>query len=414
MVTIVASNDNSITGDDVNSVKSHVLEVSPLEMLAVTTAEKGKIGNTKPKIQLSLETKILSMLNSLEEKTNDISKIMHALEERVMCISAKLESTESNTALFERNREHLNSIIIDDVLNKRNDQAEFTPSVINYQAYNSNSLDRKVTHNDVAMVADNAIPQSVENVLEEYPNSNLHLSTTDISSHHAKKGYTTTELKEKYYDDNQKETIVAKRMSWAERVEELEFYKKSNGNCDVPQSHETGLGIWVSAQRSQYKRLVAGKSSSLAAPRKTLLEKIGITWSLRKRSTWEERFSELKTYFQTYGTCDVPNSRKHLWSWCHNQRQAYKRAQEGRPAPLLAERVALMETLGFRWNHRSDPSVNFVETTERIPTNTCTIQTPLHVQSMFPEGQGRHTDLYLASNYNHSQLEASNQIQHQV
>lgn len=143
-----------------------------------------------------------------------------------------------------------------------------------------------------------------------------------------------------------------RRLSWNERFEELKRYKDSNGHCDVPQIYDTGLGTWVSAQRSQYKRYAVGKTSSMTHQRKASLDKIGFSWSLRKRFSWDERYAELKHYSDTHnGSCDVPNEGdyKALWTWCQNQKQAYKRGREGKSHPVPAERVQMMEQIGFRW-----------------------------------------------------------------
>lgn len=147
-----------------------------------------------------------------------------------------------------------------------------------------------------------------------------------------------------------------RRLSWNERFEELKRYKETNGHCDVPQIYDSGLGTWVSAQRSQFKRYIIGKSSSMTHQRKAALDRLGFSWSLRKRFSWEERFAELKGYSETHnGSCDVPNEGdyKPLWTWCQNQKQAYKRGREGKSHPVPVERVTLMEQIGFRWSTSS-------------------------------------------------------------
>ena len=143
-----------------------------------------------------------------------------------------------------------------------------------------------------------------------------------------------------------------RRLSWNERFEELKRYRESNGHCDVPQIYDTGLGTWVSAQRSQFKRYIVGKTSSMTHQRKSALDKLGFSWSLRKRFSWDERYAELRHYSETHnGSCDVPNEGdyKPLWTWCQNQKQAYKRGREGKSHPVPSERVTMMEQIGFRW-----------------------------------------------------------------
>lgn len=143
-----------------------------------------------------------------------------------------------------------------------------------------------------------------------------------------------------------------RRMTWNERLEELKCYKEANGHCDVPQIYDSGLGTWVSAQRSQYKRFSMGKTSSMTAQRKESLQKLGFSWSLRKRYSWDERFAELRSFSEAnQGSCEVPNEGiyKPLWAWCQNQKQGYRRGFEGKGPVIPAERVAMMERIGFRW-----------------------------------------------------------------
>jgi len=138
------------------------------------------------------------------------------------------------------------------------------------------------------------------------------------------------------------------RFTWDDRALELKRYKEANGHCDVPQVYDSGLGTWVSAQRSQYKRFSIGKTSSMTTQRKDALETLGFSWSLRKRYSWDERFGELRVFSAAnQGSCDVPNEGvyKALWAWCHNQRDTYQKGFDGIPA----ERVAMMERIGFRW-----------------------------------------------------------------
>ena len=175
-----------------------------------------------------------------------------------------------------------------------------------------------------------------------------------------------------------------RRLSWNERFEELKRYKESNGHCDVPQIYDTGLGTWVSAQRSQFKRYVVGKTSSMTHQRKAALDKLGFSWSLRKRFSWEERFSELKHFSQTHGgSCDVPNEGdyKPLWTWCQNQKQAYKRGKEGKSHPVPMERITLMEQIGFKW---TTGSAEYIPSTASFPS----LSTPTEASSSPPMSDG--------------------------
>jgi hypothetical protein len=139
----------------------------------------------------------------------------------------------------------------------------------------------------------------------------------------------------------------SRRLSWNERLGELKRYKESNGHCDVPQVYDSGLGTWVSAQRSQHKRFTMGKTSSMTKQRKKALENLGFSWSLRKRYSWDERFAELRAFSEeNQGSCKVPNDGiyKQLWAWCLNQRHGYKNGL------VPGERIAMMQRIGFCWD----------------------------------------------------------------
>lgn len=153
-------------------------------------------------------------------------------------------------------------------------------------------------------------------------------------------------------DVNETEGDGSRKSTWDERFEELKFYKGKYGHCNVPQLYESGLGTWVSAQRSQYKRFKSGKTSSMTKKRQQDLEELGFAWSLRKRHSWEERFNELKAFSEANdGSCDVQNEGelKGLWAWCQKQRVAYKTSAEGKGPIIPRERVLKMEEIGFNW-----------------------------------------------------------------
>jgi hypothetical protein len=77
------------------------------------------------------------------------------------------------------------------------------------------------------------------------------------------------------------------------------------------------LGVWVSAQRQQYKLLGSGdpskrrRAAPLTSDRIALLNEIDFTWTIRSRDSlgesWNQRLEELKEYKKEYGTTLVPS-----------------------------------------------------------------------------------------------------------
>jgi hypothetical protein len=125
--------------------------------------------------------------------------------------------------------------------------------------------------------------------------------------------------------------------AWEERCNELVAYTQKNGDCDVPQREETGLGRWLRNQRTAYK------NEKLTPERQKRLEALEVQWG-RYEATWEERCNELVAYRQKNGDCDVPQREEMgLGRWLRNQRTAYKNEK------LTEERQKRLEALGVRW-----------------------------------------------------------------
>lgn len=74
---------------------------------------------------------------------------------------------------------------------------------------------------------------------------------------------------------------------------------------------------------------------------------------------WNERFEELKEYYNQHGHSDVPYSHadKKLSRWVTNQRQLKKQGK----ASMAEERVVLLDSIDFTWNPRSTWENRFSE-----------------------------------------------------
>ena len=77
--------------------------------------------------------------------------------------------------------------------------------------------------------------------------------------------------------------------AWAEKLNELKYFNKANGDCNVPSTYPINpqLATWVKCQRRQYKLLGDGKTSNMILERIVELEKIGFVWEVRKN--WESK-----------------------------------------------------------------------------------------------------------------------------
>lgn len=151
-------------------------------------------------------------------------------------------------------------------------------------------------------------------------------------------------------------------------------YKAEFGHCNVPARYEKNrrLGIWVSAQRQQYKIMrqmpdsaKARRSAPLTEERISLLKAIGFTWTIRSRDTfgesWNQRFEELKVFKRLHGHCLVPSrypESPELGVWVGTQRTQYRLYMKGKESTSSAissmneDRIRALEDLGFAWGLR--------------------------------------------------------------
>eukprot|EP00550_Attheya_septentrionalis_P004429 CAMPEP_0198283158 /NCGR_PEP_ID=MMETSP1449-20131203/2828_1 /TAXON_ID=420275 /ORGANISM="Attheya septentrionalis, Strain CCMP2084" /LENGTH=1129 /DNA_ID=CAMNT_0043979683 /DNA_START=92 /DNA_END=3481 /DNA_ORIENTATION=+ len=166
------------------------------------------------------------------------------------------------------------------------------------------------------------------------------------------------------------------RDDWTKHYEELKQFKQVMGHCNVPARYKENrrLGIWVSAQRQQYKAMRADeekgekRSTPLTEERIDLLNQLSFTWTIRSRDTlgesWNQRLEELKEYKRERGDCLVPSRygpNPELGVWVGTQRTQYRlylKAKElgvryvddkESPSAMNDERVAQLEELGFVW-----------------------------------------------------------------
>jgi hypothetical protein len=142
-----------------------------------------------------------------------------------------------------------------------------------------------------------------------------------------------------------------KRNTWMERLQQLREYKTEHGDCNVPITYapNPAFGRWVHTQRHQEKlrreQRNDGKKSSKSAmtdERFALLDAIGFSWEVRSSTkgggtsslkpphlfTWEERFEELRAFYQTHGHSSVPPEYNvYLHQWCLAQKEALEELQ---------------------------------------------------------------------------------------
>jgi len=86
------------------------------------------------------------------------------------------------------------------------------------------------------------------------------------------------------------------------------------------------------------------------------LESLGFIFQVGKRrptettavrKSWDERFTELLQFKDTYGHTLVPQNNSALGEWVHKQRKMYKLLKSGKPCSLTTERALKLADVGF-------------------------------------------------------------------
>jgi hypothetical protein len=136
--------------------------------------------------------------------------------------------------------------------------------------------------------------------------------------------------------------IAAAAKDWETMFEALEQYKRTHGDCLVPQrwKEDSRLADWVSNQRMAHTR------GRLPPDYRERLESIGFDWD-PVTNRWEEMFQQLVEFKKEHGHTNVPqHSGKYaqLAHWVRNQRAA-KRYNR----PIIAKRGKRLDEVGFAW-----------------------------------------------------------------
>jgi len=116
----------------------------------------------------------------------------------------------------------------------------------------------------------------------------------------------------------------------------------------VRRGHPT-LGEWVSTQRKQYSIWTKGKKSAITQERIDLLNGIGFEWSVRRKTSWMDKFREMQKYREAHGDCLVRRGHPTLGEWVSTQRKQYSIWTKGKKSAITQERIDLLNGIGFEW-----------------------------------------------------------------
>jgi len=145
--------------------------------------------------------------------------------------------------------------------------------------------------------------------------------------------------------------------AWQIRYQELQQFYNQHGHSNVPNRHPSNksLGLWVKRQRQLYR------SQTMVSTRVTALEQLDFEWVCSRSSPrrknerlWQERYSELQTFYQENGHCNVAFSyqrNKKLGPWVSQQRKKKKQKM------LLPNQISALEQIDFQWSLRKTKAV---------------------------------------------------------
>jgi len=167
--------------------------------------------------------------------------------------------------------------------------------------------------------------------------------------------------------------------SWEEFYQQLVDFKMKHGHTNVPTDAQDSFSAWVHNQRSENKKFRQGEYSRMTQERIDKLNELNFEWDYQE-AVWLERYEELRQYRKEHGDWydftvillgRIRGSKTHMFSlplfsivpktyasnpflgrWVGQQREQYKKFQDGKAASITPERIKLLNEIEFVWNVR--------------------------------------------------------------
>ena len=136
--------------------------------------------------------------------------------------------------------------------------------------------------------------------------------------------------------------------AFSRAIGELEVFISENGHAEVPAIHTTkngyNLGTFIATQRRLYLR------GELSGERVRILESHGVTWQVFE-AKWDRALQVLSKFQRLHGHLAIPTETNidgfPLGQWASDAR---KRRNPAAKAPLSAQRIAQLDSVGFVWD----------------------------------------------------------------
>lgn len=141
-----------------------------------------------------------------------------------------------------------------------------------------------------------------------------------------------------------RQTAITSNVTWQTRYDELVHFKGKYNHTRVPKVPQYAqLSSWVNHQRNLK---AVGK---LDRGRLHQLQEIGFVWN-ENRWLWMKRYSELAAFQEKSGHTNVPRGGGDLGEWVEWQRVNFANYEKGKKSQITAQRVTLLNNIGFDWN----------------------------------------------------------------
>ena len=197
--------------------------------------------------------------------------------------------------------------------------------------------------------------------------------------------------------DGNKKRVPTPRPAFQKWLDDLQHYraKHSSHECNVPLKYTEypGLGNFVNRQRTEYRKLIQGKASSMTQSKIRQLDEVAFVWSIREggHASWESRLNDLKDYLDQYGHTNVPKNyppNPSLGYWVNEQRFQYRRMIKGKSSYMNENKVAQLNAINFKWSLRESkrPWQEWLEELRQYKAEHGNVNVPLKYDRNIPLG----------------------------
>ena len=122
----------------------------------------------------------------------------------------------------------------------------------------------------------------------------------------------------------------SRKNDWEDCYKLAKDYFVKHGNLNVPPSYVAD-GVWLNKWLNEQKLILQGKRTgkTLTESQISKLKSIGLTAEEPRDIRWQQRYAELKHYYDTHGNSHIPtdytdSSGQNLYVWLTNQKQSAK------------------------------------------------------------------------------------------